>query len=121
MIPAHDSFYDVFSKGKKIKVQWPNGARLAVTLAGNLEAWTEMPDPKLRRTRHVGGSNPITAEEVRCKYDFRTASERLWGKDRILADPQDTEKARAEGFLQHQRPGRNQIPRGGAGAPCRRA
>ena len=79
MIPAHDSFYDVFSKGKKIKIHWPNGARLAVTLAGNLEAWTETPDPKLRRTRHVGGSNPITAEEVRCKYDFRTASENDYG------------------------------------------
>ncbi len=79
MIPEHDSFYDVFSKGKKIKLQWPNGARLAVTLAGNLEAWTESPDPKLRRTRHAGGSNPITAEEVRCKYDFRTASENDYG------------------------------------------
>ncbi|MEK6601763.1 MAG: polysaccharide deacetylase family protein [Candidatus Binatota bacterium] len=79
MIPEHDSFYDVFSKGKKIKLQWPNGARLAVTLAGNLEAWTETPDPKLRRTRHAGGSNPITAEEVRCKYDFRTASENDYG------------------------------------------
>ena len=45
MIPSHSSFYDVFSKAKKIKIQWPNGARLAVTLAANLEAWTETPDP----------------------------------------------------------------------------
>lgn len=79
MIPSHDSFYDVFSKGKKLKLRWPNGARLAVTLAGNLEAWTESPDPKMRRTHHVGGSNPITAEDVRCKYDFRTASENDYG------------------------------------------
>lgn len=79
MIPSHSSFYDVFSKAKKIKIQWPNGARLAVTLAANLEAWTETPDPNIRRTRHVGGSNPITAEEVRCKYDFRTASENDYG------------------------------------------
>ncbi len=79
MIPSHSSFYDVFSKAKKIKIQWPNGARLAVILAGNLEAWTETPDPNIRRTRHVGGSNPITAEEVRCKYDFRTASENDYG------------------------------------------
>ncbi len=79
MIPSHSSFYDVFSKAKKIKIQWPNGARLAVTLVGNLEAWTETPDPNIRRTRHVGGSNPITAEEVRCKYDFRTASENDYG------------------------------------------
>ncbi len=79
MIPTHESFYDVFSKGKKIKIHWPNGARLAVTLAGNLEAWTETPDPKLRRTRHVGGSNPITSEEARSKYDFRTASENDYG------------------------------------------
>lgn len=56
MIPQHDSFYDIFSKAKKIKVHWPNGARLAVSLTGNLEAWTEAPDPKMRRTRHVGGS-----------------------------------------------------------------
>ena len=27
----------------------------------------------------MGGSNPITAEEVRCKYDFRTASENDYG------------------------------------------
>ena len=79
MMPSHDSFYDVFSKGKKIKIHWPNGARLAVTLAGNLEAWTETPDPKMRRTHHVGGSNPITAEDARCKYDFRTASENDYG------------------------------------------
>jgi allantoinase len=79
MIPAHDSFYDIFSKGKRVKIHWPNGAKLAVTLAGNLEAWTERPDPKLRRTRHAGGSNPITAEDVRCKYDFRTASENDYG------------------------------------------
>lgn len=79
MIPSHDSFYDVFSKGKKIKIEWPEGARLAVGLVGNLEAWTETPEPKLRRTRHVGGSNPISAEDVRCKYDFRTASENDYG------------------------------------------
>ncbi|MEE8326095.1 MAG: hypothetical protein V3R58_03570, partial [candidate division NC10 bacterium] len=63
MIPQHDSFYDVFSKAKKIKVKWPNGARLAVSLTGNLEAWTEAPDPKMRRTRHVGGSQPLTADD----------------------------------------------------------
>lgn len=79
MMPSHDSFYDVFSKAKKIKIRWPNKARLAVALAGNLEAWTETPDPKLRRSRHVGGSNPITAEEVRSRYDFRTASENDYG------------------------------------------
>jgi allantoinase len=79
MMPSHDSFYDIFSRGKKIKIRWPNGARLAVTLAGNLEAWTETPDPKHRRSHHVGGSNPITAEDVRCKYDFRTASENDYG------------------------------------------
>jgi len=33
MMPSHDSFYDVFSKGKKVKIHWPNGARLAVSLA----------------------------------------------------------------------------------------
>ena len=79
MMPSHDNFYDVFSKGKKIKIKWPNGARMAVTLAGNLEAWTEVPDPKHRRTHHVGGSNPITAEDTRSKYDFRTASENDYG------------------------------------------
>ncbi|MFQ5851826.1 MAG: polysaccharide deacetylase family protein [Candidatus Binatia bacterium] len=79
MIPQHNSFYDVFSKAKKIKIKWPNGARLAVNLTGNLEAWTETPDPKLRRTRHVGGSVPLTADELRCQYDFRTASENDYG------------------------------------------
>ena len=79
MLPSHDNFYDVFSKGKKLKIKWPNGARMAVTLAGNLEAWTEVPDPKNRRTHHVGGSNPITAEDTRSKYDFRTASENDYG------------------------------------------
>jgi peptidoglycan/xylan/chitin deacetylase (PgdA/CDA1 family) len=79
MIPAHDSFYDIFSKGRRVNIHWPNGARLAVSLAGNLEAWTETPDPRLRRSRHAGGSNPITAEEVRCKYDFRTASKNDYG------------------------------------------
>lgn len=79
MIPTHDSFYDVFSKAKRLKIRWPNGARLAVTLCPNLEAWTETPDPRLRRSRHVGGVNPITAEDVRSKYDFRTASENDYG------------------------------------------
>ena len=79
MIPSHHTFYDLFSKGERIKIQWPDGARLAVNLTGNLEAWTETPDPKIRRTRHVGGSNPITADEVRTKYDFRTASENDYG------------------------------------------
>ena len=79
MIPSHHTFYDLFSKGERIKIQWPEGARLAVNLTGNLEAWTETPDPKIRRTRHVGGSNPITADEVRTKYDFRTASENDYG------------------------------------------
>jgi peptidoglycan/xylan/chitin deacetylase (PgdA/CDA1 family) len=79
MAPSHDPFYDSFSKAKKLNIQWPNGARLAVGLVGNLEAWSEAPDPKLRRTRHVGGSNPITADEARCRYDFRTASENDYG------------------------------------------
>lgn len=79
MIPEHNSFYDVFSKAGKLEVQWPNDARIAVALAGNLEAWTETPDPKLRRTRHVGGSAPLTADELRCQYDFRTASENDYG------------------------------------------
>jgi hypothetical protein len=59
MMPAHDNFYDLYSKAKKIKIKWPNNARMAVALAGNLEAWTETPSAKYRRTRHVGGSNPI--------------------------------------------------------------
>lgn len=79
MIPRHDNFYDVFSKPQKPRIEWPDGARLAVSLAGNLEAWTETPDPKLRRTRHVGGSAPLTADELRCPYDFRTASENDYG------------------------------------------
>ena len=78
MMPSHDNFYDIFSKARRPKIHWPNGARMAVSLVGNLEAWTETPDPKLRRTRHVGGSNPITAE-VRSPYDFRTASENDYG------------------------------------------
>ncbi|MBI3078557.1 MAG: hypothetical protein HYY85_16485, partial [Deltaproteobacteria bacterium] len=53
MIPAHQSFYDVFSRARRLKLHWPEGARLAVSLVGNLEAWTETPDPKLRRSRHV--------------------------------------------------------------------
>lgn len=79
MAPSHDPFYDSFSKAKKLNIQWPNGARLAVGLVGNIEAWSEAPDPKLRRTRHVGGSNPITGNEARCRYDFRTASENDYG------------------------------------------
>ena len=78
MIPQHDSFYDVFSRAAKLDIRWPDDARIAVALAGNLEAWTETPDPKLRRSRHVGGSNPLT-EDVRCPYDFRTASENDYG------------------------------------------
>ena len=57
MIPSHDSFYDVFSKGKKLKIQWPNGARLAVSLTGNLEAWTENPDPKIEKNPQVFNIN----------------------------------------------------------------
>lgn len=79
MIPQHDSFYDVFSKAKKLDIRWPHDARIAVSLAGNLEAWTETPDPRLRRTRHVGGSAPLTADDLRCRYDFRTASENDYG------------------------------------------
>jgi peptidoglycan/xylan/chitin deacetylase (PgdA/CDA1 family) len=79
MIPQHDSFYDVFSRAKKVRIKWPNGARLAVNFTGNLEAWTEAPDPKMRRTRHVGGSAPLTADDLRCQYDFRTASENDYG------------------------------------------
>jgi len=76
---SHDTFYDVFSRAKRLRCRWPGDARLAVSLVGNLEAWTETPDPRLRRTRHVGGSNPITSDDVRCKYDFRTASENDYG------------------------------------------
>lgn len=79
MIPSHDTFYDIFSKARKIKIQWPDHARLAVSLVGNLEAWTETPDPKLRKTRHVGGSAPLTAEDLRSPYDYRTASENDYG------------------------------------------
>ncbi|MDP6560226.1 MAG: polysaccharide deacetylase family protein [Candidatus Binatia bacterium] len=79
MIPSHDNFYDAFSKAKKIKIQWPDKARLAVSLVGNLEAWTEAPAPKLRRMRAVGGSAPLTSDELRCQYDFRTASENDYG------------------------------------------
>ena len=64
MMPAHDNFYDVYSKAKKIKIKWPNNARMAIALAGNLEAWTEIPNPKHRRTHHVGGSNPIKEDDV---------------------------------------------------------
>jgi allantoinase len=79
MLPTHHSFYDIFSKARKLKIYWPNGARLAVALSGNLEAWTETPDPKLRRTRHVGGSAPLIADGLRSPYDFRTASENDYG------------------------------------------
>jgi allantoinase len=79
MLPKHDNFYDVYSKGEKLKLRWPNQARLAVALAGNLEAWTETPDPRLRRIRHVGGSNPIKEEDVKSQYDCRTASENDYG------------------------------------------
>ena len=44
MMPQHDNFYDVYSKAKKLKIKWPNGARMAIALAGNLEAWTEIPN-----------------------------------------------------------------------------
>ena len=50
MMPQHDNFYDVYSKAKKLKIKWPNGARMAIALAGNLEAWTEIPNAKHRRT-----------------------------------------------------------------------
>jgi peptidoglycan/xylan/chitin deacetylase (PgdA/CDA1 family) len=79
MIPQHYSFYDIFSRAKKLQLQWPNAGRLAVSLTGNLEAWTETPDPKLRRTRHVGGSAPLTGDDLRSPYDFRTASENDYG------------------------------------------
>ena len=64
MMPAHDNFYDVYSKARKIKIKWPNNARMAVALSGNLEAWTETPNAKYRRVRHVGGSNPIKEDDV---------------------------------------------------------
>ena len=79
MMPAHDNFYDVYSKAKKIKIKWPNNARMAIALAGNLEAWTEIPNPKHRRTHHVGGSNPIKEDDVVSLYDCRTASENDYG------------------------------------------
>ena len=65
MMPQHDTFYDLYSKARKIEIKWPNHARMAIALAGNLEAWTEIPNAKHRRTHHVGGSNPI--KEVRCE------------------------------------------------------
>ncbi len=79
MMPAHDNFYDPYSKAKKIKIKWPNNARMAIALAGNLEAWTETPNAKYRRSRHVGGSNPIKEEDVKSQYDCRTASENDYG------------------------------------------
>ena len=48
MMPRHDNFYDVYSKARKIRIEWPNRARMAIALAGNLEAWTEIPDAKHR-------------------------------------------------------------------------
>ena len=79
MMPAHDNFYDIYSKAKKLKIKWPNGARMAIALAGNLEAWTEIPNAKHRRTHHVGGSNPIKEDDVVSQYDCRTASENDYG------------------------------------------
>ena len=79
MMPQHDNFYDVYSKARKIKIQWPNHARMAIALAGNLEAWTEIPNAKHRRTHHVGGSNPIKEDDVISQYDCRTASENDYG------------------------------------------
>src|SRR5881409_877124 len=79
MMPAHDNFYDVYSKAKKIKIKWPNNARMAIALTGNLEAWTEIPNAKHRRTHHVGGSNPIKEDDVKSHYDCRTASENDYG------------------------------------------
>jgi len=79
MMPAQDNFYDVYSKARKIKIKWPNNARMAIALAGNLEAWTETPNPKHRRTHHVGGSNPIKEDDVVSLYDCRTASENDYG------------------------------------------
>ncbi|OGP20838.1 MAG: hypothetical protein A2038_14770 [Deltaproteobacteria bacterium GWA2_57_13] len=79
MLPKHDSFYENFSKAERVKIKWPHGARLAVSLVGNLEAWTELPDPKLRKSRHVGGSNPLTLDDARCVYDYKTASENDYG------------------------------------------
>lgn len=79
MLPQHQSFYDPFSKAEKLKIRWPRGARLAVSFVGNLEAWTESLDPKHRRTRHVGGSGPLTIDDARCAYDFKTASENDYG------------------------------------------
>lgn len=79
MLPQHHTFYDPFSKAKRVKLQWPDGARLAVSLVGNLEAWTETPDPKFRRSRHVGGSQPLTDEDARTPFDYKTASENDYG------------------------------------------
>jgi len=79
MLPQHNSFYDVFSNAEKLKIRWPHGARLAVSLVGNLEAWTESLDPKHRRTGVVGGSAPLTRDDARCPYDFKTASENDYG------------------------------------------
>src|SRR5439155_512067 len=37
MMPAHDNFYDVYSKAKKIKIKWPNNARMAIALTAEEE------------------------------------------------------------------------------------
>ena len=79
MLPQHDNFYEIYSKAKKLNITWPHGARMAIALAGNLEAWTEIPDPRHRRTHHVGGSNPIKDDDVISQYDCRTASENDYG------------------------------------------
>ncbi|MBI2359956.1 MAG: polysaccharide deacetylase family protein [Deltaproteobacteria bacterium] len=79
MLPQHQSFYEAFSKADKLKLEWPHKAKLAVSLVGNLEAWTESLDPKHRRTHHVGGSGPLTNDDARCSYDFKTASENDYG------------------------------------------
>ena len=79
MMPQHDTFYDLYSTARKIEIKWPNHARMAIALAGNLEAWTEIPNAKHRRTHHVGGSNPIKEDDVISQYDCRTASENDYG------------------------------------------
>src|SRR4030095_5204947 len=75
MVPTHDNFYDTYSKAKKIKIKWPNGARMAIGLAGKREGRTENPSAETRRPHHVGGSNPNKESEGLSQYRFRTASE----------------------------------------------
>jgi len=67
-------------EGEEDQIKWPGNARMAIALAGNLEAWTEIPNPKHRRTHHVGGSNPIKEDDVSRLRLPDGKRERLWGE-----------------------------------------